>query len=441
MLASPYRECILYGPEMVMIYNDRVRSHSSAPFRSSTDTPPFPSVYRNCRGQASAVARHARFGGVGRDLGRVVRHHEADASRRDGVFQRALPRDGAARFRRGDLPHFLLCAVQERERRGDGHPQRLDRGVGDGYRGEAVGDYERFGAIDEYGEDDRRYAYPLFSHSLFPLLLTDPSIAIADFSEIALKSLSTNSYDIPFALLYTAEEVAQKPSKKEVRLGFDRSTRTNVKLTCRGSSGIPENHPFLIKEALIDITPAMSRSSSASTSTGTGSTTTALDFRDRGLDSGSLSPGGAHCASPAPSSSASSASTSRFPGLRSASSSSPAWTWPFEEACFKRDPVLVEDLGPFAESLDRSKGWSIPTKNAVVIPVMVEAGQTVPSAVLVLGVNPMNRYGGFSLLLLLLAYMLTMSSPLVDHLMETFFNLVARHLAIGFFSVLVRSSL
>lgn len=214
----------------------------------------------------------------------------------------------------------------------------------------------------------------------------------AEFSGTALKSLSTNPFDIPFCMLYTVDEVSPKMTKKEVRLGFDRSSRTTIKLTCRGSTGVPENHPFLIKEALVDVTPAMSRCSSASTSTGTGSTTTALDFRDR-LDSGSLSPGAA-MNSPAPSTS-STTSTSRF-GVRT-SDKSPAWTWPFEEACLKRDPVVVEDLGSLAESLDRSKGWAVPTRQAVVIPVLVEAGQTVPSAVLVIGVNALNRYGASSL--------------------------------------------
>ncbi|GAA6013850.1 hypothetical protein JCM10207_008212 [Rhodosporidiobolus poonsookiae] len=244
--------------------------------------------------------------------------------------------------------------------------------------------------------------------------MTSLARTIEDFAECALKSLSMNSYDLPFALLYTVEEVTTKPSKKEVRLGYDRSTRNTIKLTCRGSSNIPQDHPFLIQEALVDITPVMSRQSSSSASTGTGSSNaTAMDLRER-LEAGALSPGPALSGSPAPSTT-SSASTAGANALRHGSIAGPAWAWPFEEACMKRDPVVVDDLGAFAESLDRSKGWSIAPRQAVVIPVMVEAGQTVPSAVLVLGVNAMNRY---------------------DHLMETFFNLVARHVAIGLFAVL-----
>ncbi|GAA5891499.1 hypothetical protein JCM6882_004493 [Rhodosporidiobolus microsporus] len=251
--------------------------------------------------------------------------------------------------------------------------------------------------------------------------MTSLARSVEDFSETALRSLANNPYDIPFALLYTVDEVSQAPTKKEVRLGYDRSTRTSIKLTCRGSTGIPADHPFLIQEALVDITPPMSRqsSSSASTSTGTGSTATAMDLRERLLsnDAGGFSSPGALAStgSPAPStaSSASTAGTHRFGG--GAGPRVPQWTWPFEEACMKRDPVLVDDLGALAESLDRSKGWAIPTRQAVVIPVMVDAGQSIPSAVLVLGVNAMSRY---------------------DHLMDTFFGLLARHTAIGFFSVL-----
>ncbi|GAA6041500.1 hypothetical protein JCM8097_001909 [Rhodosporidiobolus ruineniae] len=246
--------------------------------------------------------------------------------------------------------------------------------------------------------------------------MTSLARTVEDFSETALNSLAMNPYDLPFVALYTVEEVALKPTKKEVRAGFDRSTRTSIKLTCRGSSGIPQGHPFLIQEALVDITPPMSRqsSSSASTSTGTGSTATAMDLRERLEGAGALSPLG-QAGSPAPSSTSSSTASVRFGSASSGSRAAPNWTWPFEEACHKRDPVVVEDLGPYAETLDRTKGWSVPPRQAVVIPVMVEAGQSVPSAVLVLGVNAMNRY---------------------DHLMETFFNLVARHTGIGFFSVL-----
>lgn len=233
-----------------------------------------------------------------------------------------------------------------------------------------------------------------------------------DFAETALKAFANNPYDLPFVQLFTVEEVNNKPSRREVRLGYDRSTRTIIKLTNRGSTGIPQDHPFHVQEALVDVTPPMSRqsSSSASTSTGTGSTATAMDLRER-LDAASMLSPATAVGSPA-TSSASNASTASATGH---SGAVPQWTWPFEEACLKRDAILVEDLGPLAESLDRSRGWSYPARQAVVIPIFVEVGQTIPSAVVVFGINAMSRY---------------------TSLMEVFFNLVARHVAIGLFAVL-----
>ncbi|BGP42546.1 hypothetical protein JCM10450v2_006649 [Rhodotorula kratochvilovae] len=242
--------------------------------------------------------------------------------------------------------------------------------------------------------------------------MTSLARTVEDFADSALKAFAANPYDLPFVQLFTVEEVSNKPSRKEVRAGYDRSTRKIIKLTNRGSTGIPHDHPFQIQEALVDITPPMSRqsSSSASTSTGTGSTATLLDMRDRLEAAASLSPAVA-VGSPAASSS-STASTASATGHTRAP---PQWTWPFEEACLKRDLVLVEDLGPLAESLDRSHGWSYPVRQGVVIPIFVEVGQTIPSAVVVFGINSMSSF---------------------TQLMEVFFNLIARHVAIGLFAVL-----
>ncbi|BGO94298.1 hypothetical protein NBRC10512_002748 [Rhodotorula toruloides] len=249
-------------------------------------------------------------------------------------------------------------------------------------------------------------------------LVSNTSLArtVDDFAECALRSLANNPYDLPFVALYTVSEVDSKPTKKEVRAGYNRSNRRIIKLENRGTTGIPEGHPFLIHEALVDITPPKSRQSSSSASTGTGSTAT---MRDRLLDAATLSPASAAGSPAAPSSSSgSSGSISGFSAhaafLRCEEAAN-GWSWPLEEACVKRDPVLVEDLGPLAETLDRSRGWSYPARQAVVLPVFVEANQVVPAAVLVLGVNSMGRY---------------------DHLLETFHNLVARHVAIGLFAVL-----
>ncbi|KPV74030.1 uncharacterized protein RHOBADRAFT_54600 [Rhodotorula graminis WP1] len=241
--------------------------------------------------------------------------------------------------------------------------------------------------------------------------MTSLARTVEDFSTSALKVFASNPYDLPFVQLFTVEEVTNKPSRKEVRLGYDRSTRTVIKLTNRGSTGIPEDHPFLVQEALVDITQPTSRqsTSSASTSTGTGSTATMLDMRERLEAAAALSPG-AVAGSPGPSS-ASSSTTPSANGARA----DPRWSWPFEEACLKRDLTLVDDLGPLAESLDRTHGWTYSVRQAVVIPIFVEVGQTIPSAVVVFGINSMSNF---------------------TQLMEVFFNLVARHVAIGLFAVL-----
>ncbi|GAA5825914.1 hypothetical protein JCM11251_000050 [Rhodosporidiobolus azoricus] len=377
ILASPFRECILYGDQNVMIYNDRYIE--------------------------TAGDKHPDL------LGLPAREGWAEIwDGLNSIAQRTL--NGETCYLK---EHFLAMSRRE--------------------AGFVEETYHTFSYAPFYNEEGQvlgirnlsieNSATVIAARRLTTVRdlvqMTSLARTVEDFSETALKSLSSNPYDIPFALLYTVEEIASTPTKREVRLGYDRSGRTHIKLTCRGSTGIPADHPFLIQEALVDITPPMSRqsSSSASTSTGTGSTATAMDLRERLEGAGGFaSPGSlASAGSPAPSSTASSASTAGNSGRFRASPRAPQWAWPFEEACVKRDPVLVDDLGSLAETLDRSRGWTIPTKQAVVIPVMVDAGQTVPSAVLVLGVNAMSRY---------------------DHLMDTFFGLLARHTAIGFFSVL-----
>ncbi|GAA5864241.1 hypothetical protein JCM8547_001304 [Rhodosporidiobolus lusitaniae] len=385
ILASPFRECILFGPNLISIYNDLYVETAGTKHPKLLGQPAREGWAEIWDG-LNAVAQQTLQGET------VYFRDHFLAMERHGFSEETYHTFSYAPFRDGETGEVLGILNLSIETSATVIAAR---------RLGTVRDLVQLTSLARTVEDT-------FLH----------------FSETALKSLALNPYDIPFAMLYTVEEVTAAPSKKEVRAGFGRSTRNVIKLKCRGSSGVPEGHPFLVEEALVDITPPMSRSSSASTSTGTGSTATAMDLRDR-LDSmGSLSPA---TASPAPSA-GSSGSTAGSRGLlgsassarsgrssAAAQSSRSGWHWPFEEACLKRDPVVVEDLGTFAESLDRSKGWSIPTKQAVVIPVMVEAGQSVPSAVLVLGVNAMNRYDG---------------------LMETFFNLVARHVAIGFFSVL-----
>lgn len=200
---------------------------------------------------------------------------------------------------------------------------------------------------------------------------------VSDFSDFALQSIASNAYDLPFTLLYTVEPVTPKPSLREIRSGIEERLRLGVQVTCCGSLGVPVDHPFYVSEAIIDLSPPMSRHSSAS---GSGSTATAM--ADDG-DVGRL-----------------------------------AWSWPFEEACLRREPVFVEDLGVLPQSLEK-RGWEETPRHAVVIPIMVDAANAFPQAILVLGVNARSEY---------------------DDLHATFFNLLARHIAVGLFAVMVRFS-
>ncbi|GAA5948632.1 hypothetical protein JCM21900_005196 [Sporobolomyces salmonicolor] len=375
ILASPFRECILWGPSKIIIYND---------------------LYIHTAG-----GKHPELLGLPAQIGWS---EIWDGLER--VANRAL--SGETVFFRD---HFLA----------------MERG---GYLEETYhtfsyapfydGDGEVMGIINLSIETTATVIAARRLATVRDLVqMTNLARTVDDFCTTAIKSLSSNPYDLPFVLLYRAEEIAHKPTSKEVRAGLEKSVRTSVKLTCKGSLGVPHDHPFLVSEATVDTTPPMSRQSSSSASTASGSTATAMDLRERLLEynSGSPSPAaspGAHQPPLPLASSSGSTSTASARQLSSQSSKAPAWSWPFEEACHKREPVFIEDLGAFTNSLEK-RGWGNPPKHAVVIPIMVEAGQTIPGAFFVLGVNSMNQY---------------------DHLMETFFNLVARHVAIGLFAVL-----
>jgi hypothetical protein len=128
-----------------------------------------------------------------------------------------------------------------------------------------------------------------------------------------------------------------------------------------------------------------------------------MDIRERFLDSNGSS-------SPTP------PARLMSPQLGNAASE---WTWPFEEACMKRQPVTIEDLGPLGEQLEQ-RGWEQRARSAVVIPIRIDSDESnTPSAVIVLGVNPMAKR--------------LEENPL----MKTFFDLISRHVAIGLYSVLV----
>mgnify|MGYP001580934621 FL=1 len=65
----------------------------------------------------------------------------------------------------------------------------------------------------------------------------------------------------------------------------------------------------------------------------------------------------------------------------------PAWTWPFDEACAKLEPVFVQDLAHWPAGLEPRSWDNEKARHAVVIPVLAEAGQKVPTGILVVGVN------------------------------------------------------
>lgn len=101
--------------------------------------------------------------------------------------------------------------------------------------------------------------------------------------------------------------------------------------------------------------------------------------------------------------------------LTSSSTPDRRYSWPFEEACLKREPVFIESLKGLSDDLEL-RGWNELPRHAVVVPIFAEAGQNVPQAVLVVGINTRGCY---------------------DALYKTFLQLVARHTAIGLLAVCV----
>ncbi|GAA5982210.1 hypothetical protein JCM5350_007698 [Sporobolomyces pararoseus] len=360
IIASPFRECILWGPNKIIIYNDRYIE--------------------------TAQKKHPELLGVSAKICWAELWDELEP-----VANRAL---GGECVSFND--HFL---VMER----DGFLEETYHSftyapLRDGATGDVVGilnlSIEATAAV---------VAARRLSTVRDLIQMTSLARTVEEFATSAIKAIAKNPYDIPFAILYHVEEVVRKPTTKEVRAGKSTSERKTVKLSCKSSIGIGHEHPFLVHEAFCDLTPPRSRHSSSSASTTTsGSTATAMDIRERLLDSGSSS-------SPTP--------PARL-GSPQPNKPTPDWMWPFEEACLKRQPVQVEDLGQLGEQLDQ-RGWEQRATSAVVIPIRIDADESsTPTAVIVLGVNPMAKR--------------LEENPL----MKTFFDLISRHVAIGLYSVL-----
>lgn len=91
----------------------------------------------------------------------------------------------------------------------------------------------------------------------------------------------------------------------------------------------------------------------------------------------------------------------------------PIFSWPFEDACRSLEPVFIADLGELTASLE-PRGWEERPRQAVVFPLTAEAGQVIPSGVLIVGINSRGKY---------------------DALYKTFLQLVAHHIGIGILAV------
>lgn len=94
-------------------------------------------------------------------------------------------------------------------------------------------------------------------------------------------------------------------------------------------------------------------------------------------------------------------------------SESAKWAWAFEEACTRREPVFVEDLGPYAQTIE-DRGWEEKPRHAVVIPTYSETGQQAPNAIIIVGLYSHGQYNK-------------------DY--QAFLQLISRHVGIGLLAV------
>ncbi|GAA5905350.1 uncharacterized protein JCM6883_006368 [Sporobolomyces salmoneus] len=356
IIASPFRECILWGPNKIIVYND-----------------PYIETAQKKHPELLGVSARVCWAELWDELEPVANRALAGECISFNDHYLVMERDG---FLEETYHSFTYAPLR------------------DGATGSVVGilnlSIEATAAV---------VAARRLSTIRDLIQMTSLARTVEEFATSAMKAIAKNPYDVPFAILYHVEELVRKPSTKEVRAGKTTSERKTAKLTCKGSIGIGHEHPFLVHEAFCDLSPARSRQSSSSASTTTsGSSATAMDIRERLLDSSS--------------------SSSTPPGRHASPQPNPEWSWPFEEACLKRQPVLIEDLGALGERLEQ-RGWEQRARSAVVIPIRIDAAEgSAPTAVIVLGLNPMAKRLD--------------ENPL----MKTFFDLISRHIAIGLFSVL-----
>ncbi|KPV74021.1 uncharacterized protein RHOBADRAFT_54592 [Rhodotorula graminis WP1] len=244
--------------------------------------------------------------------------------------------------------------------------------------------------------------------------LTQLARTLKDFCAKALRGLSGNALDVPFAILYTCEAVAtspgrrtkgegsttdsgatrrqgrsndstggrmssgaraSRPSESTTQTGAEASpTIARMRLTMQGSIGVPTDHPSAVDEvtvlldtAMMQDGPARSSVSSVSSASGTNSTT---------------------------------------------EDNSSSTVWPFIEALQTRKPVFISELGDRTKGFPH-RGWPDEVRRAVLMPIITE-GSSLPKALLIVGLNPRRPFNA---------------------VMAQFFNLVSRTLSTGLLGI------
>ncbi|SCV70301.1 BQ2448_1695 [Microbotryum intermedium] len=232
--------------------------------------------------------------------------------------------------------------------------------------------------------------------------VTQLARATEEFCAKTLQVLALNEYDLPFALLYTVDQVNPTHGHRMAGSSADgaRSNRESrsksngtggsssrqhlihLKLTLQGTIGVPDGHQSAPPEVNLQIDPTQASMQTESESEETTST----------------------------------ASQSSINNTESNSIENGADIWPFQEACQRRKPVFINDLGGRATGFAK-RGWPTPLKHAVVIPIVTQSGSdnsSAPRAVLVLGINPRRPW---------------------NEVFATFLSLLARHLSNGLLAV------
>ncbi|GAA6039110.1 hypothetical protein JCM8097_005330 [Rhodosporidiobolus ruineniae] len=227
--------------------------------------------------------------------------------------------------------------------------------------------------------------------------LTSLARTMKDFCQKALRALSTNALDLPFAILYSVKPVQLPPGRRTkgstessgARRGTEAPTQTatgdsaradasgRMHLSLQGTVGVPAGHPSAVDE--VEVLVSMG------------------EYGDGG--------GGGN--------SSSASSVSSMGGTNSTNDDNCSSTvWPFVEALQSRKPVFISDVGERADGF-MQRGWPDPVTRAVAIPIMSEGSMT-PKALLIVGLNPRRPW---------------------NEVMATFLSLIARTLSTGILGI------